>query len=143
MARRKHIMVASHRTKIEVPLKQTLDHWLGQSKHWQALFAIIALTVMFLSTTERDYAVGAASNDKINHAIAFLALALTACIGWPKRVRSAVILVMGYGLLIEVIQSFLPYRQFSLLDWVADIVGAVLGMLVAAALMRNRRSSPP
>jgi VanZ family protein len=28
-----------------------------------------------------------------------------------------------FGLLIEIIQYFLPWRSFSLLDWLADIIG--------------------
>jgi VanZ family protein len=39
--------------------------------------------------------------------------------------------LLGYGLLIEIVQYFLPFRQFSLLDLAVDALG-----LAAYALLR-------
>lgn len=38
----------------------------------------------------------------------------------------SVIFSSVYGLLIEVIQSFLPYRSFSLSDMVSNFLGAIV-----------------
>ena len=64
------------------------------------------------------------SYDKANHVFAFAVLAWLVELSWPNRplaVRWG--LLLGYGMLIELVQSQLPYREFSLLDIVADGVG--------------------
>jgi VanZ family protein len=35
-----------------------------------------------------------------------------------------------YGILIEIIQAFLPYREFSTLDFAADMVGVTLFLIL-------------
>ena len=39
---------------------------------------------------------------------------------------SKVLILMAFGLLIEVIQYFLPYRTFSLYDLGADAIGVLV-----------------
>lgn len=51
----------------------------------------------------------------------------------------AVLLTALYGLSDEVHQSFVPFRESSALDWLADSLGAVLG---AAAIHRMSRLWP-
>jgi VanZ family protein len=57
--------------------------------------------------------------------IAFYALALLVDFSFPQtgfnRVKT--LSLLGYGLAIETIQYFLPYRSFELLDLGADAVG--------------------
>ena len=77
--------------------------------------------------------------DKYLHALAFAALAVTLAAALAsssvERLLVVVVLVtVGYGLLVELLQLPLPYRSFSLLDLAADAVGAVL----AALLWRGR-----
>ncbi len=59
---------------------------------------------------------------------------------WPTVF--ALLLTIGYGMLDEMHQSRVVGRDASMLDWLADVVGAglsvvVLGML---ALSRSKRS---
>lgn len=42
-------------------------------------------------------------------------------------------MLLAFGLQIEIVQYFLPNREFSLLDVVADGVGIVFGLVVAKA----------
>jgi VanZ family protein len=45
----------------------------------------------------------------------------------PKRaLLLAVIISAGYGLFMEVIQSFIPWRSFELLDQAANTLGAAM-----------------
>lgn len=64
-------------------------------------------------------------SDKANHIFAFYVLALLVDFSFPKdRLGfSKVFALLSYGLLIEVIQNFLPNRTSSLLDLLADGVG--------------------
>jgi VanZ family protein len=82
--------------------------------------ALIAIT--HLATTRIQYPVVENINDKLNHILAFYVLALLVDFSFPqdKFVVSKVLALLGFGLLIEVIQYFLPYRTFSLYDLAAD-----------------------
>ncbi len=83
--------------------------------------------------------------DKIQHAIAYGVLAATLWFGQAgrllalqgalKRGVTTVVVAALYGLSDELHQSFIAGRDPSLMDWVADVVGALLvvGMLVGAA----------
>lgn len=84
--------------------------------------------VTYFSTTPMDHAVSDSLNDKANHLIAFYVLSFLADFSFP-RTRFGwrkIILVLAYGLAIEVIQFYLPYRMFSLLDLLADGAGILI-----------------
>ena len=70
----------------------------------------------------------ASVNDKVLHAGAFVVMAFLVEAALPSfsfwRVKVAVLL--GYGLFIEAVQWQLPYRDFSLLDLLADAAGVLL-----------------
>lgn len=60
-----------------------------------------------------------------------------------NAVLLAVFIAMVYGATDEFHQSFVPGRSTELNDWIADSVGAVIGVLfsiVATAFMRKRSS---
>ncbi|MCF7983776.1 MAG: hypothetical protein K9L70_05185 [Thiohalocapsa sp.] len=80
------------------------------------------------------------SYDKSNHLLAFAVMAWLADASWPgpavARLRWA--LLLGYGLLIELVQSQLPYRDFSLLDLVANVLGIGMYLLLRATALRVR-----
>jgi VanZ family protein len=41
-----------------------------------------------------------------------------------------------YGLSDEVHQYFVPFRTFSLLDWLADSIGIAIGIIIAAKIVK-------
>lgn len=78
-------------------------------------------------------------SDKVVHAVAYAVLgalsyrALRASPnGWwrQRAIPAAILLASLYGISDEVHQSFVPFRDSSWLDWVADTVGAALGVAV-------------
>ncbi|WP_201244674.1 VanZ family protein [Halochromatium salexigens] len=79
-----------------------------------------------------------ASWDKANHLLAFTVMAWLADLGWPAKQQAPLRwgLLLGYGLLIEAVQHFLPLRQFSLLDWVADGMGILIYLGLKASWQR-------
>ena len=92
---------------------------------FRVALVVSLIITMYLATTQREFPVIEDTNDKVNHILAFCVLAFLADYSAPK-VRfnlSKGLTILGYGLLIEVIQYFLPYREFSLFDLVADGVG--------------------
>ena len=72
------------------------------------------------------------------HFVAYLALATAAALGYGRRLGYLPLLTMAAGLavLFEIGQLLFPHRTFSMLDFLAGTVGAVLGVSVAHAIRR-------
>jgi len=47
-----------------------------------------------------------------------------------RMIGGAIILSFSFGLLIEIIQIFIPERNFEILDLLADIFGILIGILI-------------
>ena len=84
-----------------------------------------------------------ALGDKLVHAVAYAALAISWVLGlrwrwtrWPRT--TAWLAVVAYGLAIELLQGLTPWRRFEGLDLLANALGAAAGVLIAAALQRAR-----
>jgi VanZ family protein len=93
---------------------------------WFRIALAVALVVtMYLATTRQAFPVIDGVNDKVKHVFAFYVLTLLADYSTPK-IRFSLskgLAILSYGLLIEVVQHFLPYRTFSLFDLAADGIG--------------------
>ncbi len=78
-------------------------------------------------------------NDKLEHAAAFLTLAFLLDFAWPRRPWDATKLLslLAYGLLIELVQYFLPHREFSLWDLAADGLGLLIYPLATPLLKKT------
>ena len=64
-----------------------------------------------------------------------MTLYVTLSLGYPKLdVVKKVLILLSFGTQIECVQYFLPNREFSLLDVVADGVGIFMGMIVVKGL---------
>ncbi len=69
--------------------------------------------------------------DKLNHVVAFAVLYVLISFSFKKLgTVYRVLLLFAFGLQIEIVQSFLPPREFSSFDAVADMVGIVIGMAI-------------
>jgi len=88
--------------------------------------------------------------DKFAHFGAYAVLsALSARAAYPSRrpVRTGVVILAAVaviGLLDEVHQAWIPGRFTDVADWVADLVGGLIGILVAPSLPTpaHRRRQP-
>lgn len=119
-------------------LKNRLLTLLSCQPLWRVALMISVLAVIYLATTSQAYPVPASANDKANHFIAFLELTLLAFLAWPgARLLYIVPPVLLFGFLIELTQSFLPYREFSLMDVVADAAGVAAGIVIWHLLLRE------
>ena len=98
-------------------------------------FFICIVAIEYLATTTLEIKPVQNSWDKANHFIAFMTLYVTLSLGYPKlEVVKKVMILLAFGLQIELVQYFLPNREFSLLDVVADGVGIFIGMIVVKGL---------
>jgi VanZ family protein len=100
---------------------------LLRAAFWSALLVIAALAFGPPVGPE-----GPEHLDKLNHLLAFALLTVLAQAAYPDRPRAALrwALLLAYGLLIEVVQAFLPGRELSLLDLAADGAGILTGALI-------------
>jgi len=92
---------------------------------FRLLLALALLVVTQLTTAPVDSLPPWQFNDKLEHLLAFYGLALLTDFSFRDS-RYGLVKVaglLGYGLLIELIQSFIPYRSFSLWDLGADAFG--------------------
>ena len=92
---------------------------------FRAALAITLIVIMFLATTRQSIPVVEDINDKANHLLAFGALAWLGDFAFPasKFGLKKFLWLLGYGVLIEFIQYFLPYREASLFDVLSDAAG--------------------
>jgi VanZ family protein len=77
-------------------------------------------------------------DDRIEHFIAYFALAAAGATGFHGR-RAAFIVVVsliGFGILMEIGQMFSPGREPSILDVIANGLGAICGAAAASVAWR-------
>jgi VanZ family protein len=89
---------------------------------------LVSIAVLAFAPLSVDPGTG---NDKINHLLAFAVLAALADGSFPGQGWAKWATLLGYGLTIEAVQIFLPYREASGWDLLAD--GAGIGLYVAGA----------
>lgn len=108
--------------------------FLRSSLAWQITFVILGLVVAFLALTPAPPATFTTGWDKLNHALAFLALAVAGCRAFARGnqpVTGVVLGLAGFGALIEILQYFVPSRSSEWGDLFADCVGIAAGVLLA------------
>jgi VanZ family protein len=100
---------------------------------WWLLGGCWILLLIFLSLANISYPqVSSTFGDKINHALAYGLL-----MGWfgqlmhtPRRWWGVAIVLVLLGMVMEALQSSVPYRSFDVYDGVANAVGVLAGLLV-------------
>src|SRR5262245_24087140 len=93
------------------------------------------------------------SLDKVQHLTAFAGLSFLLCglgAAWGGSLPRLAFIVLGliavYGVVDELTQAFIPFRQPDVRDWIANMIGASLGIavfLVARQAVAHTRQRPP
>lgn len=105
---------------------------------FRAVFIATVVLICYLAFGHVEETPIADINDKLEHTAAFLTLAFLLDFAWPHRAWGSdkLLLLLAYGLFIEVVQYFLPYREFSLWDLAADSLGLIAYPLTIPLLKR-------
>ncbi|MBA3059316.1 MAG: VanZ family protein [Gammaproteobacteria bacterium] len=77
--------------------------------------------------------------DKLNHALAFTALAFAGYLGFPAALAGRTLLLaalFGLGGAIEILQLFVPGRSGEWSDLFADSIGIACGAIIASSILR-------
>ncbi len=74
----------------------------------------------------------------LDEALHFLCFSYLTLITWFSRILNkdlhVYVIVLAYGILIEIVQRFIPYRSFEYLDIFADFVGIIAGFIIIKIL---------
>lgn len=100
-------------------------------RHSSRLILLISVVfISVLSVQEIEVQSSVNLSDKLLHFFCFLYLII---ISWLSRIISKelwlYVIVLAYGILIEIVQMYIPYRSFEFLDIFADFVGILAGSL--------------
>jgi VanZ family protein len=111
----------------------------------RATFGAALLGVFAGAVADPGQTPAAGLNDKLQHGLAFGLLALLACLAMPDRHRWRFVLplLLGYGVLIECVQWWLPWREFSLPDLAADLAGLLLVLALPGRVRPTLAGDPP
>ena len=106
------------------------------SKTWKFLLLIIALVLLYVTLMPSVHVHSHYRHmDKVFHFIGFGAFAFATTLAFPLLKTYWVILVsIGLGISVEVVQSFIPRRAFSYWDMVADLAGILFALLVVTII---------
>lgn len=115
--------------------RETAPSVIRRFARWTLWAAVLAVAVLAFTPSADP---PGTSWDKANHLLAFGVMAWLADLGWPGQQRALPRwgLLLGYGLLIEVVQHFIPMRHFSLLDLAADATGILIYLGLKAGRQR-------
>ena len=113
-----------------------------QSLFFQTVLGFSLVVILYLATVPLNQPLPGGLSDKFWHGLCFVYLAFLGDNAFPERslFQWTFAPLFLYGVLIEIIQFFIPYRSFSLADMVADALGlAVYGglMLLSSYLYKN------
>ena len=107
---------------------------------WLFRLALIVnlVAVSWLAFTGTRVEVATMFSDKINHLVAFLMLAYCLDRSFPRWsfARIKIWPLLFYGLLIEIVQSHLAYRDFSMLDMLTDAGALIIYWFIRMPMRR-------
>ena len=103
-----------------------------KNKLFLVLFIILIIAITILSLLPPKSGIELGKSDKLNHFLAYAILSLN--FGFlSTKIRSYFIgipFLIAYGLLIEFFQGFVPGRDPSFYDTLANSVGVFLGFFI-------------
>ena len=101
-------------------------------------FYLLLAIYTWLGVIPTDTLYIAGYNDKLLHFSGYIVLMNSCLLAYGTRPRKSVMfgLLLLYSFTIEVIQYFLPWREFSLLDLLANALGLFTGQLLGLTAVR-------
>ncbi len=113
------------------------------AKKWALLIfwlAFLAISILMFIPGSPPKENGFMHWDKIQHAIAFMLLIKLAWSAYPNKKYIAVITLVLFGAAIEILQATLTTtRTGTTGDWIADVVGIMIGMTICITLFQKNR----
>lgn len=105
-------------------------------------FYLMLIVYTYLGLSRQDGTYFASYNDLLMHFSGYVVLINSCLLAFGNKADkvSMVLSLFAYSLMIEIIQYFLPYRDFSVLDLLANglglFVGQIFGLTIISLLIR-------
>lgn len=102
------------------------------------LVVFLLLTGMWVATRELNLSSDYELNDKLIHGVVFFGFSILVDLSsrrQPFWLWKGLPLLL-YGMVIEIMQYFTPERNFSLVDWWADVLGILLYFLLKKTIIK-------
>ncbi|MEE4244462.1 MAG: VanZ family protein [Kangiellaceae bacterium] len=121
--------------KISLPL----DHYL-----WKILCICSLCLLLYLTLTPQMIkSFNIPHIDKLFHMIAFFGVSSLFLLAFSRLPTWQIVtLMILLGIVIEAAQYYIPGRSFSWLDWLADNVGVLFGLVSFKVLQRHNLIEP-
>jgi VanZ family protein len=113
---------------------------------WKGLLFVLVCVVCYLALSPAPPRNVDLGWDKLNHAVAFVALTLSGCFAFPGSRRAVFGVLLGMlalGGLIEIVQYFVPGRSSEWADLGADAIGMAIGAALALSTLKLVRQVAP
>ncbi len=82
--------------------------------------------------------------DKAQHALGYVALAVTGCLAFPQRLMPVFIGLLAHGAVIEILQGTLTTTRFGdVSDWFADGTGVLAGFAFFRFVVPKAKATLP
>lgn len=122
--------------------------------YWTLAFIGTHLPGSTVQSLKRGWMLSLPHADKVAHALLYAGLSflfvgflrLVKKMGLTSSMTLAFATVSLYGMIDEYLQSFIPRRSMDVADWLADNIGAGIGIglfLLVAQLWNTRKSPTP
>ena len=95
-------------------------------------FWLTSITVGILLLLPGDELPTTTISDKLEHALAFMALTLLGFFAYPRKAAKLCLGLVTMGALFEGLQIFIPGRTASVLDAAANTMGVIAGIFLYA-----------
>jgi VanZ family protein len=121
------------------PVQRLARDIASAARPWRVFALLLVVAVSYLALTPAPPQGVDFGWDKMNHLVAFTALAFSACLSYPASRRTRLLLLCGllaYGGSIELLQMLVPNRSTGWDDLLADAIGIAFGAAVAALVLR-------
>ncbi|MHB8951300.1 MAG: VanZ family protein [Rhodoferax sp.] len=112
---------------------------------WQVILLLLVLAVGYLALAPAPPSTMDTGWDKLNHALAFTALACAGHLGFPAARGGRTLLLaalFGFGGAIEILQLFVPGRSGEWSDLFADSMGIACGTFIATGALKLASRTP-
>jgi VanZ family protein len=107
---------------------------------WFISLISVWMGITYLSLKSARHSTPIHLNDKLGHFIAYAVFSFNALVLWRGQSTKFKIIIglvlVGYGLFMEILQGFVPGREVSGLDLLANSVGVGIGFLLFNRLKR-------
>ncbi|WP_296532711.1 VanZ family protein [Rhodoferax sp.] len=112
---------------------------IAPTRAWQVILSLLIVAVIYLALAPAPPSTMDTGWDKLNHALAFTALAFAGYLGFPAALAGRTLLLaalFGLGGAIEILQLFVPGRSGEWSDLFADSIGIACGAIIASSILR-------